>query len=360
MRLPRTRRTAIARTAVRTGLEPRVRGTRSARETRRTRRTALAAVALASVAVLAAATLPAQASGPANQAPAQANGPAGHGPLRAQAVAAYDFGHPDPADPARERDIGRSRTPLTLINGGSAMRVDDEAYRGSSPALQVRQQNPATAGNDDWKAGTWDEAGVDSLGAFNSAKAATVMGWFKMTGDNPTLNSNTANPTDRYGAIGLAGVLSGTSDGHAVRALLELIQVNGELKLVALGRRLDSGASQTFAASADWQKVLPRGEWVHLAATFDFRDGTMALYRDGKPLDGFYVTPGDPWELTTTPAPHRASPTDPRGIKIGGSFPQNTRENNACDCRMDDLLFLDREVTAGQVSAEYRRMTRGH
>lgn len=142
MRLPRTRRTAIARTTVRTGLEPRARRTRSARDTRRTRRTALAAVALASVAVLAAAALPAQASGPAHTVPAQANGPAGHGPLRARAVAAYDFGHPDPADPARERDIGRSGTPLTLINGGSAMRVDDEAYRGSSPALQVRQQNP--------------------------------------------------------------------------------------------------------------------------------------------------------------------------------------------------------------------------
>ncbi|MER7200090.1 LamG domain-containing protein [Streptomyces sp. CB01635] len=356
MRLPRTRRAAMARTAVGAPPEPRVGHTRSPR---RTRRTALAAVALASVAVLAAAALPAQASGPAAKVPAQADGHAEHGSLRSHAVAAYDFGHPDPADPSKERDIGRSRTPLALINGGSAMRVADEAYPGSSPALQVRQQNPATAGNDDWKAGTWNEAGVGSLGAFNSAKAATVMGWFKMTGDNPTLNSNTANPTDRYGAIGLAGVLSGTSDGHAVRALLELIQVNGELKLVALGRRLDSGASQTFAASADWQQLLPRGEWVHLAATFDFRDGTMALYRDGKPLDGFYVTPGDPWELTTTPAPHRASPTDPRGIKIGGSFPQNTRENNACDCRMDDLLFLDRQMTAGQVRAEYRRMTRG-
>ncbi|MFE4330749.1 hypothetical protein ACFRQM_15250 [Streptomyces sp. NPDC056831] len=314
----------------------------------RTRRYSLAVAALAATASLAAATFPAQAARPW----------AAHTPLRAQAVAAYDFGHPDPADPGREQDIGRSGTTLSLINGGSAMRVADEAYPGASPALQVRQQNPATAGNDDWKAGTWDAEGMSSLGAFRSARGATVMGWFKMTGDNPALNSNTANPSDRYNAIGLAGVLSGTSDGHAVRALLELIQVNGELKLVALGRRLDSGASQTFAADAPWEELLPRGEWVHLAATFDFRDGTLALYRDGKPLDGFYVTPGDPWELATTPAPHRASPTDPRGIKIGGSFPQNTRENNACDCRMDDLLFLDRPVPAGAVAAEYRRMTR--
>ncbi|MGW6092832.1 LamG-like jellyroll fold domain-containing protein [Streptomyces sp. NPDC055157] len=316
----------------------------------RTRRYSLAVVALAATASLAAATIPAQAARPSTA----------HTPLRAQAVAAYDFGHPDPADPGRERDIGRSGTALSLINGGSAMRVADEAYPGASPALQVRQQNPATAGNDDWKAGTWDAEGLSSLDAFRSARGATVMGWFKMTGDNPALNSNTADPSDRYNAIGLAGVLSGTSDGHAVRALLELIQVNGELKLVALGRRLDSGASQTFAADAPWEELLPRGEWVHLAATFDFRDGTLALYRDGKPVDGFYVTPGDPWELATTPAPHRASPTDPRGIKIGGSFPQNTRENNACDCRMDDLLFLDRSVPAGAVAAEYRRMTRGH
>ncbi|MCX4791549.1 LamG domain-containing protein [Streptomyces sp. NBC_01221] len=316
----------------------------------RTRRYSLAVAALAATASLAAATFPAQAARPSTA----------HTPLRAQAVVAYDFGHPDPADPGREQDIGRSGTTLSLINGGSAMRVADEAYPGSSPALQVRQQNPATAGNDDWKAGAWDAEGMPSLGAFNSARGATVMGWFKMTGDNPALNSNTADPGDRYNAIGLAGILSGTSDGHAVRALLELIQVNGELKLVALGRRLDSGASQTFAAGAPWEELLPRGEWVHLAATFDFRDGTLALYRDGKPLDGFYVTPGDPWELATTPAPHRASPTDPRGIKIGGSFPQNTRESNACDCRMDDLLFLDRPVPAGAVAAEYQRMTRGH
>ncbi|WP_405690892.1 hypothetical protein [Streptomyces sp. NBC_00057] len=315
----------------------------------RTRRYSLAVAALAATASLAAATFPAQAARPSTA----------HTPLRAQAVVAYDFGHPDPADLGREQDIGRSGTALSLINGGSAMRVVDEAYPGASPALQVRQQNPATAGNDDWKAGTWDAEGMSSLGAFRSARGATVMGWFKMTGDNPALNSNTANPSDHYNAIGLAGVLSGTSDGHAVRALLELIQVKGELKLVALGRRLDNGASQTFTAGAPWEELLPRGEWVHLAATFDFRDGTLALYRDGKPLDGFYVTPGDPWELATTPAPHRASPTDPRGIKIGGSFPQNTRENNACDCRMDDLLFLDRPVPAGALAAEFRRMTRG-
>ena len=62
------------------------------------------------------------------------------------------------------------------------------------------------------------------------------------------------------------------------------------------------------------------GEWVFLAATFDFDDGT-ALYRDGEPLDGFYTLPGDPWGVIGDPEPDLASATDPRGIKLGGSYP---------------------------------------
>jgi hypothetical protein len=177
------------------------------------------------------------------------------------------------------------------------------------------------------------------------------MGWVKMTGDGPSLNSTTADPNDRFNAIGLTGLLSGNSDGHGVRALLELINVNGELRLVALGRRIDTGASQTFAASEDWQKLLPKGEWVHLAATFDYTTGAMALYRNGVPIDGFYTTPGDPWQLDGT----GTSDTLPRGIKIGGSFPQNTLERNPCNCRMDSLMFLDRVVGAEEVEAQYTR-----
>ncbi|MGH3461824.1 MAG: hypothetical protein ACRDP9_10145 [Kribbellaceae bacterium] len=135
----------------------------------------------------------------------------------------------------------------------------------------------------------------------------------ELTGTNPTYNTNTADPVDRYGAVGLAGVLSGNSQRHDVRALLEVIGVNGELKVVALGRRVDGSSSQTFAAEQDWTEVLPPGKWVFLAAT----------------------------------------PTDPRGIKIGGSYPQNNRENNVCDCRMDSLMFLDRVVTPGEVLAQY-------
>ncbi len=276
--------------------------------------------------------------------------------LKRNLVAYYDFEHPVRGNPALEADQGRSGTDIALINGGQAMRNSDGAYPHSRGSLQLQQVNPTTAGNDDHKAGVYSATGVPTLNAFNGVQGTTVMGWFKMTGQNPSPNSNSANPDDFFGAIGLAGVLSGDSDGHGVRALLELINVNGELKVVALGRRLDGKSSQTFAASAPWQEILPQNEWVFLAATFDFSKGTMALYRNGERLDGSYVLAGDPWEVGG-PGRHRASPTDPRGIKIGGSFPQNTRENNPCNCRMDSLMFLDRSASAAEIGQQYRRAT---
>lgn len=269
-------------------------------------------------------------------------------------VAHYDFEHPFPAG-SREVDQGASRTLLSLVNGGNRMWTNDGAYPGSNNSIQTRQVDPTAAGNDDWKAGVWGANGVQSLERFAGAEEITVMGWVKMTGEGPALNSNTAAPDDRYNAIGLAGILSGNSDGHGVRALLELINVNGELRLVALGRRLDTGASQTFAASQDWRELLPIGQWVHLAATFDYTTGTMALYRNGRPLHGFYTTPGDPWQVDGT----GTSDTLPRGIKIGGSYPQDTREQNPCECRFDSLMFLDRAVTAKEVAKQYDRFISG-
>ena len=261
-------------------------------------------------------------------------------------VAAYDFEHPFAANDSYEVDQGPSRTLIRLVNGGDQMRVDDGAYPGSNNALQLHSAAESPTGTP-WKAGVYegDADGVASLSRFAGAEGITVMGWFKMDG---------TNPTPGYNAIGLAGVLSGNSDGHGVRALLELIQVNGELKLVALGRRLDTGASQTFAASAPWQELLPDGEWVHLAATFDYTAGTMALYRNGQAVDGFYTNPGDPWAVDGT----GTSPTNPRGIKIGGSFPQNGTERNPCNCRMDGLMFLDDVVSASEVMRQYRRLLR--
>jgi glucose/arabinose dehydrogenase len=259
-------------------------------------------------------------------------------------VASYAFEHPFAANDAYEEDQGSSRTLLNLVNGGDRMRVDDGAYPGSNNALQLHSAAESPTGTA-WKAGVWDADGAESLTAFNGAEGITVMGWFKMGGTNPTAG---------YNAIGLAGLLSGNSDGHGVRALLELIQVNGELKLVALGRRLDTGSSQTFAASAPWQELLPDGEWVHLAATFDYTEGTMALYRNGQAVDGAYTNAGDPWQVDGT----GASPTDPRGIKVGGSFPQNGAERNPCNCRMDTLMFLDDSLSAAEVARQYRRFLR--
>jgi hypothetical protein len=277
-----------------------------------------------------------------------------HRSLERDLVAHYDFEHPVRSNPALERDSGPSGTVIELVNGGAEMRVRDGAHRSSRTSIQTRQVDPAVAGNDDWKAGVYSPTGVPTLRAFNAVRETTIMGWFKVTGANPSPNSNTADPNDLYGAIGLAGILTGDSDGHAVRSLLELIQVDGTMRVVALGRRVDGAGSQTFAASRDWPSILPRDEWVFLAATFDYDDGTMALYRNGRPLDGFYTLTGDPWGVLGPPEPDLTTATDPRGIKIGGSFPQDSRETNPCNCRFDSLMFFDRAATAREVAAQYR------
>lgn len=271
---------------------------------------------------------------------------AGPVPLPRSVIALYDFEHPVSGG-AWERDLGRSGTDIQLVNGGKAMRVRDGAHPWSRYSLQTQQINPGVAGNDDWKAGVYSESGVPTLRAFNGVRQMTIMGWFKLAGPNPSPNPSGGF----YSAIGLAGVLSGDSNGHSVRALLEVIKVNGVLKVVALARRVDGGSSQTFAADADWRTLLPDGVWVHLAATFDFDTGAMALYKNGRSLPGFYVLPGDPWTVEGPPEPDHASATDPRGIKIGGSYPQNNREGNPCNCRMDDLVFLDRALSVREIEA---------
>lgn len=271
-------------------------------------------------------------------------------------VAYYDFERSPREPPDEARDRGLSGTAIRLVNGGGAMRVPDGAHRLSATSLQVRQNSPNLRSNDDWKAGLYAATGVPSLRPFRSARGITVMGWFKLTGEAPSPNSNTVDTRDRYDAVGLAGILSGDSDGHTARALLEVFEVTGELRVVALGRRIDGEASHTYASRAPLKEVLPRDQWVFLAASFDFEAGTMALYRNGEPLPGFYGTTGDPWRVRTD-GPHRTSATDPRGIKIGGSFPQNTVERNPCNCRIDSLMFLDEAVGADDVRAQYRLVT---
>jgi len=292
--------------------------------------------------------------------------PTVHESIADNVVAYYDFEHPFQQDGREEKDQGSSDTLLRLINGGEAMRVADGAHPGSNQAIQLQQVDPVNNGNDDWKAGVCFESSlagcqrtsgeatdVNTLGAFNGATGITLMGWFKMTGQNPSPNTVTPDPTDVYNAVGLSGILSGNSEGHAVRALLEVINVNGELRLVALGRRVDGGASQTFAADEDWRTLLPQNEWVHLAATFDYLTGEMALYRNGEKLDGFYAVAGNPWQVDGV---NGTSATDPLGIKVGGSFPQDTLERNPCNCRTDALMFLDRAVSAKEVQLQYDTM----
>jgi len=269
-------------------------------------------------------------------------------------VAHYDFDHPARYDASQEEDQGASGTPIALLNGGRRMRVWDGPHAAAGSSVQVGQVDPANLGQNDWKAGIYATDGVESLSAFNAVRGITIATWVKMLGDGPALNTNTPEPDDRYTAMGIAGLLSGTSDGHDVRALLELIQVEGTLRVVALGRRLDGGRSQTFAAEDDWHAILPKNEWVHLVATFDFTTGVMKLYRNGQPIRGFQVATDDPWELAAG-GQLTTSATNPRGIKIGGSFPQNTAEKNPGESRIDDVMFLDRVLTQLEINQQYRR-----
>ncbi|MGI5507078.1 PQQ-dependent sugar dehydrogenase [Lentzea sp. CA-135723] len=269
--------------------------------------------------------------------------------IAASVVNHYDFEHPA-ADAKKEDDIGRagSRTPITLVNGGAAMRVQDGAFPASQTSLQLRQVRPGVKSNDDWKAGVYGSSGVASMKAFSKARGMSVMTWVKITGEAPARSTS-----GFYGAIGFAGVLSGDSDGHAARALLEAENHDGAMRLIALGRRLDGGDKQFFVAKADWRTLLPPGKWVFLAGTFDFDNGTIGLYVDGVPVEGSYAVPGDPWKIVGGAEPDVTSAALSRGLKVGGSHPQNNREANACNCRLDGLMFLDRAVTADEVRAQY-------
>lgn len=273
--------------------------------------------------------------------------------LATNLICRYDFEHPVFGDTAREQDLGSSGTVINLINGGAAMRTNDGAYSGSALSLQTRQVNSDASGNDDWKAGVYQTNGMASLNAFSLVAGITLMGWVKPTGTNPNLNSGTPATNDFYNAIGLFGLLSGSSEGHGVRALLEIINVSGTLRLVALGRRLDNGTSLTLAATNDWQALLPSNQWTHLTATFDFDNGTMALYRNGVPLPANYTVGGDPWAVIGGGEPDVTSATSPAGIKIGGSYPQNTQEFNAFNGQFDDLMFFNKVLSAAEVQSQH-------
>ena len=278
-------------------------------------------------------------------------------PLRASLLWHFDFDHPDATRAEHELDQGPSGTYLELVNGGDRMRVEDNAWAGSGHALQTAQQSPEAQGNDDWKAGRYELTGVDTLGRCGGATGLTLMGWFKVSGPVPAPNSYTPRADDFYPGAGLVGILSGGSDGHFCRALLEILQVDGELRVVALGRRVDGGATQMGIWDSPWQEVLPAEGWTHLAAVFDYAAGTIAVYRNGVPAPVRLYQKGNPWAGSGIASSDRTSETLPAGIKVGGSYPQNNRERNPFNGRMDDLMAFDRALDAAEIQAQFARFS---
>ena len=230
----------------------------------------------------------------------------------------------------------------------------DAAWDGSHYSLETAQRNSGP--NDDWKAGVMFASSASStLAGTNHVTSATIMGWFKplgTIGDNPSPNTNTPQTTDFFNAFGLAGILRGDEnvaglDGHAVRALLEVI--NG--KVTGLGRRLDNQTGSGQSASFDpWYVVMPPEQWTHLTATFDFDAGDVRLYKNGLPLAADAPQTAN-WQ--TTLGTDYTSSTNAGGIKIGGSYPDNSAERNPFNGRVDELMFFNTALSATQVAEQF-------
>jgi Concanavalin A-like lectin/glucanases superfamily len=267
----------------------------------------------------------------------------------------YTFDNPLNADPLAtvELDLGSDATNIQLLNG--APRVADGAWWGSQYSLETGQKD--TGPNDDWKAGVMFSSSAEStLAGTNHVTGVTIMGWFKPLGDvtsNPSPNTETENPDDFYNAFGLAGLLRGDEDmtgldGHTVRALLEVI----DGKVTGLGRRLDDqSGSGDRASSDDWNVVMPPGVWTHLAATFDFNRGRISLYKNGQSLAASGTSTGN-WQ--TTSGTDYTSTSNAGGIKIAGSYPDNSREKNPFNGRLDELMFFNKTLSASEVAAQFQ------
>ena len=266
----------------------------------------------------------------------------------------YTFDNPLGSDPLAtvEADLGSDATNILLLNG--APRVVDGAWWGSHYSLEAGQRNAGT--NDDWKAGVmFPSSAASTLMGTNHVTGTTIMGWFKPLGtavDNPSLNTNTAKLGDFYNAFGLGGLLRGDFntnglDGHSVRALLEVI----DGKVTGLGRRRDStSASGQRASLDDWHVVMPPGVWTHLTAAFDFDFGTIELYKNGLPLESS-ETDTNSWNVNDNV--NRTSNTNAGGIKIGGSYPDNSAERNPFNGRTDELMLFNKTLTADDVAAQF-------
>ena len=79
---------------------------------------------------------------------------------------------------------------------------------------------------------------------------------------------------------------------HAVTQNEKLRQAIHEARneIVALRAEIDklcappSTYGVYLAANEDWRTLVPPNQWVFLAATFDYNKGTIALYKNGRPV----------------------------------------------------------------------------
>jgi hypothetical protein len=269
----------------------------------------------------------------------------------------YSFDAPSGGDiqSSVELDQGLDTTNIHLFNG--VPRVADGAWRGSAYSLETAQRNSGP--NDDWKAGVmFTNSAASTLVGTKQVTGVSIMGWFKPLGtiaDNPSPNTNTPAEDDYYNAFGLVGFLRGDAvtgggtDGHTARALLEVISG----KVTGLGRRLDG---QTGSASKqsldDWHVVMPPGRWTHLAVSFGFEVGSIDLYKNGLPLASGAMTSLGNWQLT--PGVDRTSNTAAGGIKLAGSYPDNSQEFNPFNGRSDEIMMFNKALTAAEVLAQFQ------
>ncbi len=98
---------------------------------------------------------------------------------------------------------------------------------------------------------------------------------------------------------------------------------------------------------------MPPNQWTHLAATFNFETGEIALYKNGKPLAQYTQRNVASWTWKAGEK-HVSSNTAAGGIKIAGSYPDNSQEKNPFNGRIDELMFFNKALTAEEVAGQYK------
>lgn len=233
---------------------------------------------------------------------------------QAQLVGRYTFDHPVEGDPTREQDLGSDKTPINVLNG--AQRVDGGAFPGSGKALQSGPIEGNT--NNDHKAGIYFENGSKGPNASTMRGTAkvmgiTVMGWFK-----PAANATRTTS--------MTGILRGDEniapDPHIARALVEIENIGGGIRVVAMARQRDTDQRRKFRSNRTIAQDLPLNQWSHIAATFNFDTGAVVLYRNGEIVPTTMTEPGS-WSMVEGVV-DVSSNTPAGGIKVGGQMEGDT------------------------------------